>query len=1475
MGPAGRGGERVKVFDPEAGRWLAGVALWPARGGPSGRRMVLLPDGSLEFLNLASERVRLARAVRATGRRLQAGADREGPAPGAPAPGRRGAAAQRARAGAPPAGLPAEAPKAVPRKKRRGRSAGTAAPPLPVRIPAELVPPKEIDAGALRAWGAKRARTAPRPGQRGDALAPWTPERKAAARSAERGVQQPVRAPPLNARTFRKGRGVLASARALLSSASVSSLLAGPTLRTALRECADAQPATSGCSYAVASESRQEGSRNAPLPGLAFRPLRPGMAPPPSSLHAARDCLARLERSGPLLAVLLPARDEAASRPYLLRPEGRSAAGRSMGAGDPFRVNLGDLPAHLQERHVLCVLLRYAGEAGCLRSASSAEDSDVQMTLFTRRCQAGTTTLRSLVAGLAESSPLVAEMNVVPMTLGVKTEMFASRELLQRLGEPQQMALLALTHLFEKRMAQAGARESAERLEQLWRKIERAAGCQEAQAAVTSSFGLTGAPAAGESDSCSPEETCAALALACFFAQSKVSSAKLSSQGRTSFPWPLHMAEARDSYSYELVPQDAACEWGSRTGTRRSFSFPPRVNLPPNFNHFQRPEGSLAVGATTYINLFTDEELTRLEEEVRALVGESEEGTLPPESFESAYVGTHRRRTKMFFGYRYLWTAEQLESPTSKIAAGVRADVPPVPPFVQQGVVRPLVAAGVLPENFVNSCAVNIYHDGSEGIASHFDDSSRFNRPIVTLRLFSDSRLSFGGRLLGCCNSEFVVPMPRGCVTVLEPGTYAADGIKHAIKPIDMTGQSAAVILRQIRPEVRLAAEKLRLDDTGDWFALLSLQDGALSHRAATRLREQEHVVLMQCQQVVAAAVAGALQSHRCDLARQRVEAAATRQCQELLRKMVAAVAREVASPTRIGGGAWRGIWEHNPYAPTEVMTYEEGRQWRSCAGVVREAVWATMRLERREDTQRGLAEKHQLKELRSFVGDIVRDVEREAYDDSNAVATLVGDLVATVADRAGRSSRPSQKKREYLKRRRPREWPHSPAEWKRLTRREQDMWYDVQGDRKRLVSEVMATVVRHVEREAYDDSHAAATVVGDLVATVADRTGQKPHIMQKKREYLKRRRPRDWPRSPAEWKRLTRGEQDAWYAFRGGQSEAIRALDLKREPWSLMDRSHFGQGKREHLREEQDERYLQGEREKLISRVVATVVRDVERGAYADSSAVATVVGDLVATVADRAGKKPRVEQPWSLMDRFHFGTKKQKKKREYLKRRRPREWPHSPAEWKRLTRREQDVWYDLRAKRKGGPPSPFRGSKQISRAVESVICDVEQLREVRSCVGDIVCDIEREAYSDANAIATIVSDLFATVAHLTGRKPRVVQQKKPDAGQKGRTCGARTKREKRRRPKDWPRSPAEWKRLPREDQDAWYKSNRPSWWNSCNVRTHWTQPIAPQEEAEAEAEVGENLGLSEEVERIRLEARLEREALINSCYVAAAGRA
>jgi hypothetical protein len=65
-------------------------------------------------------------------------------------------------------------------------------------------------------------------------------------------------------------------------------------------------------------------------------------------------------------------------------------------------------------------------------------------------------------------------------------------------------------------------------------------------------------------------------------------------------------------------------------------------------------------------------------------------------------------------------------------------------------VAAPLEAASVLPAGFVNSAALNVYHDGSEGIQSHYDDAARFERPVVSLRLFSDSRLSFGTQLYGC-----------------------------------------------------------------------------------------------------------------------------------------------------------------------------------------------------------------------------------------------------------------------------------------------------------------------------------------------------------------------------------------------------------------------------------------------------------------------------------------------------------------------------------------------------------------------------------------------------------------------------------------------------------------------------------------------------------------------------------------------------
>ena len=74
------------------------------------------------------------------------------------------------------------------------------------------------------------------------------------------------------------------------------------------------------------------------------------------------------------------------------------------------------------------------------------------------------------------------------------------------------------------------------------------------------------------------------------------------------------------------------------------------------------------------------------------------------------------KRTKFFFGARYLWTREQLGEAEARVAGGVRVDVPPPPTWMRSQVEAPLVQAELAPAGFIDSISLNMYHDGSEGI---------------------------------------------------------------------------------------------------------------------------------------------------------------------------------------------------------------------------------------------------------------------------------------------------------------------------------------------------------------------------------------------------------------------------------------------------------------------------------------------------------------------------------------------------------------------------------------------------------------------------------------------------------------------------------------------------------------------------------------------------------------------------------------
>lgn len=53
----------------------------------------------------------------------------------------------------------------------------------------------------------------------------------------------------------------------------------------------------------------------------------------------------------------------------------------------------------------------------------------------------------------------------------------------------------------------------------------------------------------------------------------------------------------------------------------------------------------------------------------------------------------------------------------ANVAAGVRADVSQPPIWMNRKLTKPFEDAGIVEKNFINSIALNVYHDGSEGLA--------------------------------------------------------------------------------------------------------------------------------------------------------------------------------------------------------------------------------------------------------------------------------------------------------------------------------------------------------------------------------------------------------------------------------------------------------------------------------------------------------------------------------------------------------------------------------------------------------------------------------------------------------------------------------------------------------------------------------------------------------------------------------------
>merc|ERR1711964_468863 len=297
--------------------------------------------------------------------------------------------------------------------------------------------------------------------------------------------------------------------------------------------------------------------------------------------------------------------------------------------------------------------------------------------------------------------------------------------------------------------------------------------------------------------------------------------------------WPeeIPMVSSRMCFSHEMLEeklsQDIAIlqkrgpgvdiQLTSTINVKRTQFFFDKTDLPSTYKLYQEINNVVptqtnveSVGLLRYDGMFHDHELQAIEQACDRIQKDSDQGKFKPMTCHNTVFGGECRRTKYFFKARYLWTKEQLAETNADRAGGLRTDVDSIPDWLEFVIDR-LVLVGVVPENFINGVALNMYHDGSLGIGLHSDCRSRFDRPIITLRLFSPARLALGGHNLGG-NAVCVVDLPRGAVLSMYKDSYAADGVKHNVRSCDMVTKSAALIFRHMWEDCLEEADRIQED---------------------------------------------------------------------------------------------------------------------------------------------------------------------------------------------------------------------------------------------------------------------------------------------------------------------------------------------------------------------------------------------------------------------------------------------------------------------------------------------------------------------------------------------------------------------------------------------------------------------------------------------------------------------------------------
>ena len=170
-------------------------------------------------------------------------------------------------------------------------------------------------------------------------------------------------------------------------------------------------------------------------------------------------------------------------------------------------------------------------------------------------------------------------------------------------------------------------------------------------------------------------------------------------------------------------------------------------------------------GITQHHDFFDKDQIEEIEGRINGVVRKADKGQYKTHTVDRAPL-----RVKYFFGEGYTYGKQMSERGPGKEKLYPKGEIDDIPRWIQKLVIKPLIKAGIVEEDFVDSVVINDYQPGG-CIVSHVDPIHIFERPIISVSFFSNCALSFGCKFsfnpIRTSKPIASVPLNIGCITLL------------------------------------------------------------------------------------------------------------------------------------------------------------------------------------------------------------------------------------------------------------------------------------------------------------------------------------------------------------------------------------------------------------------------------------------------------------------------------------------------------------------------------------------------------------------------------------------------------------------------------------------------------------------------------------------------------------------------------------